>query len=74
LVHKPLAPLSTWVQIHDTFITTCNSYWETFMPAKLTTTINKIKAVPNPVNAEIIDQFTIIRKKLVHLKTTKIIV
>jgi pantothenate kinase len=27
------------------------------MPAKLTTTINKIKTVPNPTNAEIIDQF-----------------
>jgi hypothetical protein len=27
------------------------------MPAKLTTTINKIKAVQNPTNAEIIDQF-----------------
>jgi hypothetical protein len=27
------------------------------MPAKLTTTINKIKTVPNPANAEIIGQF-----------------
>jgi hypothetical protein len=27
------------------------------MPAKLTTTINKIKTVPNPTNAEIIYQF-----------------
>ena len=27
------------------------------MPAKLTTTINKIKSVPNPTNAAIIDQF-----------------
>jgi hypothetical protein len=27
------------------------------MPAKLTTTINKIKTVPNPTNAEIVDQF-----------------
>jgi hypothetical protein len=27
------------------------------MPAKLTTTINKIKTVPNPTNAEIINQF-----------------
>jgi hypothetical protein len=27
------------------------------MPAKLTTTINKIHTVPNPTNAEIIDQF-----------------
>jgi integrase/recombinase XerD len=27
------------------------------MPAKLTTTINKIQTVPNPTNAEIIDQF-----------------
>jgi integrase/recombinase XerD len=27
------------------------------MPAKLTTTINKIKTVPNPTNADIIDQF-----------------
>ena len=27
------------------------------MLAKLTTTINKIKTVPNPTNAEIIDQF-----------------
>jgi len=27
------------------------------MPAKLTTTINKIQTVPNPVNAEIIGQF-----------------
>jgi integrase/recombinase XerD len=27
------------------------------MPAKLTTTINKIKTVPNPTNSEIIDQF-----------------
>jgi integrase/recombinase XerD len=28
------------------------------MPAKLTTTINKIQAVPNPVNADIISQFS----------------
>jgi hypothetical protein len=27
------------------------------MPAKLSTTISKIKTVPNPTNAEIIDQF-----------------
>ena len=27
------------------------------MPAKLTTTISKIQTVPNPTNAEIIDQF-----------------
>ena len=27
------------------------------MPAKLTTTINKIQAVPNPTNVEIIGQF-----------------
>ena len=27
------------------------------MPAKLTTTINKIQTVPNPSNAEIIGQF-----------------
>jgi hypothetical protein len=27
------------------------------MPAKLTTAINKIKTVPNPTNAELIDQF-----------------
>jgi hypothetical protein len=27
------------------------------MPAKLTTTINKIKTVPNPINAETIGQF-----------------
>jgi hypothetical protein len=27
------------------------------MPAKLTTTINKIKTLPNPTNAELIDQF-----------------
>jgi hypothetical protein len=27
------------------------------MPAKLTTTINKIHTVPNPVNGEIINQF-----------------
>jgi hypothetical protein len=27
------------------------------MPAKLTTTINKIETVPNPTNAEIIGQF-----------------
>jgi hypothetical protein len=27
------------------------------MPAKLTTTINKFKTVPNPTNAEIMGQF-----------------
>lgn len=27
------------------------------MPAKLTTTINKIHTVPNPINGEIINQF-----------------
>jgi hypothetical protein len=34
------------------------------MPAKLTTTINKIQKVSNPVNAEIISQF------YYHLKET----
>jgi hypothetical protein len=33
------------------------------MPAKLTTTINKIQTVPNQVNAEIIDQFCIYMKE-----------
>jgi hypothetical protein len=32
------------------------------MPAKLTTTINKIKTVPNPTNAEILDQFYLYMK------------
>jgi hypothetical protein len=42
------------------------------MPAKLTTTINKTKAVQNPTNAEIIDQFYHYMKAVTYLKIIKI--
>jgi hypothetical protein len=50
LVHKPLAPLCAWVQIHEFSIIPYNRKWRILIvkPPKHTTTINKIQTVPNP--------------------------
>jgi hypothetical protein len=51
MVHKLLAPLSKWVQILDFNITMVYNYQYkeniVDMPAKLSTTVNKIQLIPN---------------------------
>jgi hypothetical protein len=56
IVHKSLAPLSKWVHILWLSRQRCPEVVKESnkMPAKLTTS-NKIKTVPNSVNAEVIE-------------------